>query len=60
MRTIRTGSASALLLAAHACACAQSTEPPIQQVVIKTGERTMLTYLLHPLLKRMSSAMKEE
>lgn len=30
------------------------------EVVIRTGERTMLTYLLHPLLKRMSSAMKEE
>lgn len=30
------------------------------EVVIKTGERTVLTYLLHPLLKRMSASMKEE
>lgn len=30
------------------------------EVVIKTGERTMLTYLLHPLLKRMAASMKEE
>ena len=30
------------------------------EVVFKTGERSMLTYLLHPLLKRMSAAMKEE
>lgn len=30
------------------------------EVVIRTGERTVLTYLLHPLLKRMASAMKEE
>lgn len=30
------------------------------EVVIKTGERTVLTYLLHPLLKRMASSMKEE
>lgn len=30
------------------------------EVVIKTGERTLLTYLLHPLLKRMAAAMKEE
>lgn len=30
------------------------------EVVIKTGERSLLTYLLHPLIKRMSSAMKEE
>lgn len=37
MRTIRTGSASALLLAAHACALAQATEPPMQQVVVTTG-----------------------
>ncbi len=37
MRTIRNGSAGALLLAAHLCASAQSSEPPIQQVVVKTG-----------------------
>lgn len=30
------------------------------EVIIKTGERSMLTYLLHPLIKRMASAMKEE
>ena len=30
------------------------------EVVIKTGERTMLTYLLGPLLKRMSGALKEQ
>jgi protease secretion system membrane fusion protein len=30
------------------------------EVVIKTGERSVLTYLLHPLLKRMAGAMKEE
>lgn len=38
MRMIRTGSASALLLAVHACASAQSTAPqPIQQVVVNAG-----------------------
>ncbi|MFM9972609.1 MAG: HlyD family type I secretion periplasmic adaptor subunit [Burkholderiales bacterium] len=30
------------------------------EVMIKTGERSVLTYLLHPLLKRMAAAMKEE
>lgn len=30
------------------------------QAVIKTGERSLLTYLLNPLIKRMSAAMKEE
>ena len=30
------------------------------EVVIKTGERTVLTYLLHPLIKRMAASMKEE
>lgn len=30
------------------------------EVVIKTGERSLLTYLLHPLAKRLSRAMKEE
>lgn len=30
------------------------------EVVIKTGERTVLTYLLSPLLKRMAASMKEE
>ena len=37
MRIIKTGSASALLLAAHACASAQATPPAIQQVIISTG-----------------------
>jgi len=30
------------------------------QVVIKTGERSLLTYLLHPLMQRMSASLKEE
>ena len=30
------------------------------EVVIKTGERSLLTYLLHPLIKRMAASMKEE
>lgn len=30
------------------------------EVVFKTGERSLLTYLLHPLTKRVSGAMKEE
>ena len=30
------------------------------EVVIKTGERTVLTYILHPLSKRLSASMKEE
>ncbi len=30
------------------------------EVVIKTGHRTLLTYLLHPLTKRMAASMKEE
>lgn len=29
-------------------------------IVIKTGERTLLTYLLHPFIKRIASALKEE
>jgi membrane fusion protein, protease secretion system len=29
-------------------------------VVFKTGERSMLTYLLHPLTKRIAASMKEE
>ena len=32
---------------------------PVEVVVI-TGERSMLTYILHPLLKRIASSMKEE
>lgn len=30
------------------------------EVVFKTGERSLLAYLLHPLTKRIASAMKEE
>jgi membrane fusion protein, type I secretion system len=30
------------------------------EVIFKTGERTVLTYLLHPLTKRIAGAMKEE
>ena len=30
------------------------------ELVIKTGERSMLTYLLHPLTKRLAASMKEE
>lgn len=30
------------------------------EVLVKTGERSLLTYLLHPLTKRMAASMKEE
>ena len=30
------------------------------EVIFKTGERSLLTYLLHPLTKRMAASMKEE
>lgn len=30
------------------------------EVLIKTGERSLLTYLLHPLIKRVAAAMTEE
>ncbi|MDO9215772.1 MAG: HlyD family type I secretion periplasmic adaptor subunit [Lacisediminimonas sp.] len=30
------------------------------EVVFKTGERSLLTYLLHPLTRRIAAAMKEE
>jgi membrane fusion protein, protease secretion system len=30
------------------------------EVVFKTGERSLLTYLIHPLTKRMAASMKEE
>ncbi len=30
------------------------------QVVIKTGERSLLTYLLHPFMKRLAASLKEE
>lgn len=36
-------------------------QPGMQaEVIIRTGERTMLTYLLHPLIKRVAASMKEE
>ncbi|MBU3694614.1 MAG: HlyD family type I secretion periplasmic adaptor subunit [Rhodocyclaceae bacterium] len=36
-------------------------QPGMQvEVVVRTGERTMLTYLLHPLIKRVAASMKEE
>lgn len=30
------------------------------EVLIRTGQRSMLTYLLHPMLKRVAASMKEE
>ncbi len=30
------------------------------EVVIKTGSRTLLTYILHPLIKRVAASMKEQ
>lgn len=30
------------------------------EVVVKTGERSLLTYLLHPLTKRVAASLKEE
>lgn len=30
------------------------------EVIVKTGERTLLTYLLNPLTKRLAASMKEE
>jgi protease secretion system membrane fusion protein len=30
------------------------------EIVIKTGERSLLTYLIHPLTKRMAASLKEE
>ena len=30
------------------------------EVVFMTGERSLLTYLLHPLTKRLAASMKEE
>ena len=36
-------------------------QPGMQaEVVIKTGERSMLTYLINPLTKRLAASMKEE
>jgi protease secretion system membrane fusion protein len=30
------------------------------EIVIKTGARSMLTYLMHPFVKRMAASLKEE
>jgi protease secretion system membrane fusion protein len=30
------------------------------EVIIKTGSRTMLNYLVHPLTKRVATSLKEE
>jgi protease secretion system membrane fusion protein len=30
------------------------------EVIIRTGERTVLTYLLHPLTRRVAASMKEQ
>ena len=39
----------------------RNMQPGMQaEVLIKTGERSLLTYLLHPLTKRIASAMTEE
>ncbi len=36
-------------------------QPGMQaEVLIKTGERSLLKYLLHPLIKRLAASMKEE
>ncbi|NRF66808.1 HlyD family type I secretion periplasmic adaptor subunit [Aquincola sp. S2] len=32
----------------------------VAEVLIKTGERSLLTYMLHPLMKRIATAMTEE
>lgn len=40
---------------------ARSLQPGMQaEVLIKTGERSLLTYLLHPLTKRIAAAMTEK
>ena len=30
------------------------------EVIFRTGERTLFTYLMGPLMKRMAASMKEE
>jgi protease secretion system membrane fusion protein len=30
------------------------------EVLIRTGERSLMTYMLHPLMKRVAAAMTEE
>lgn len=39
----------------------RSMQPGMQaEVLVRTGERPLLTYLLHPLIKRVASALTEE
>ncbi|NDC09390.1 MAG: HlyD family type I secretion periplasmic adaptor subunit [Oxalobacteraceae bacterium] len=39
----------------------RNLQPGMQaEVLIKTGERSLLTYLLHPLTKRIAASLKEE
>lgn len=39
----------------------RTMQPGMQaEVLLKTGERSLLTYLLHPLTKRIAASMKEE
>lgn len=39
----------------------RSLQPGMQaEVLVKTGERSLLTYLLHPLTRRMAASMTEE
>ncbi len=39
----------------------RSLQPGMQgEVLIKTGERSLLTYLLHPLTKRIAASLREE
>jgi protease secretion system membrane fusion protein len=41
--------------------CTRQMQPGMPaEIVIKTGERSMLTYLMHPLLKRVAASLKEE
>ena len=40
---------------------ARSLQPGMPvEVVLRTGERSLLTYLLHPLTKRLAASMKED
>ena len=41
--------------------CKRQMQPGMgAEVIFKTGERSMLTYLLNPLTKRLAASMKEE
>jgi protease secretion system membrane fusion protein len=40
---------------------ARSLQPGMPvEVVLRTGERSLLTYLMHPLTKRLAASMKED